>query len=159
MTCFQHCRLMESIVSLYCRTTSCLVERDGIMSQVCLSLTLSRQELLHATLSDSAAQKLSCRTASFSEGSRWTLDSVKSEGVFWMRFERLLMSVLSLQSASNKELMQNTGIYLPYFGVRHLWCFFWVLTWSKRMCVITEGGKFVTSLLRLKGKLLYAELY
>jgi len=69
------------------------------------------------------------------------------------------MSVLSPQSTSEKQLMQNTGICLPYFGVRHLWCLFRVLTWSKRMCVFTEGGKFATSLLRLKGKLLYAELY
>lgn len=66
MTCFQHCRLMESIVSLYCRTTSCLVEKDGIISQVCLSLTfLSRQELLHAMLFDSIAQKLFCHTSFF----------------------------------------------------------------------------------------------
>lgn len=66
ITCFQHCRLMESIVSFCCKATSCLVEKDGIISQICLALTfLSRQELLHAMLSDSISQKLFHHMSSF----------------------------------------------------------------------------------------------
>lgn len=55
--------------------------------------------------------------------------------------------------------MQNADIYLPYFSVRHLWCFFGCLHGqNRRVLVQTEGGKFVTCFLRLKGKLLYVEL-